>query len=70
MNYKHKIVVEIDGVRHRMVNSRLGGNLCDKCSISNECGKIIDTPCFGVRSYFKKEKQQPLIVKSYGKLGK
>jgi len=67
MRYKHKIIVEIDGVRHKMVETAIGGDLCKKCSITNECKNLIGIPCVGVRTYFKKETKKGVTI-GYGGL--
>lgn len=51
-----KIIVEIDGKRHRLVKSRKGGNLCEICSIEMYCTKNIGSPCLDSGDYFKHEK--------------
>jgi len=50
-----KVILEIDGVRHRLVSSKLGGDLCEKCSIKDYCGDTLGNPCMGMNSYFRKE---------------
>ena len=57
---KAKIIVEIDGERHRMVSGRAGriGNICSKCSLVDLCSEEIGSPCLDSRDYFVKEKKQ------------
>lgn len=64
---KHKIVLEIDGVRHKLIRTR-STRPCKNCSLNsfikgNEvsdnvevsiCGNIIDAPCTGFRDHFRK----------------
>ena len=54
-----KIIVEIDGERHRLVKGRKSytGSVCVKCSLFSACGEIIDAPCEG-NVYFVKEKKE------------
>ena len=52
------VVVEINGVRHEMVKTRNGGDLCKRCSIESECKHEIDTHCIGMNSYFRKERKK------------
>lgn len=47
------VIVEIDGTRHKMVKTRVGGDLCKRCSLLTSCGIVIDHPCAGVNTYFK-----------------
>lgn len=45
---KHKIIVEIDGVRHKLIKTKTKvEDPCDKCSILNVCRKIVSgfMPC-------------------------
>lgn len=51
------IIIEIDGVRHKMVKAKEGTDCCQRCSIRKECKcmGIIGVPCFG-KNYFKKGK--------------
>ncbi len=52
-----KVVVEIDGVRHRMVKGRTPRDCCQKCSLRKACCKKIGSPCLGDKyDYFVLEK--------------
>lgn len=44
---KHKIIIEIDGVRHKLIKTKIG-NHCDKCSLFDVCkgkNRIDFMPC-------------------------
>lgn len=52
------IVIEINGVRHKLFRGKRpkdGTFVCDKCSIKKLCRKCIGICCVGIYSYFKKE---------------
>jgi hypothetical protein len=53
---KHKIVLEINGVRHKLIKSRTksGIDVCEKCSICKECKKTVDGACLNLNEYFRK----------------
>lgn len=55
---KHKVIIEIDGVRHKLIKGRAknktGVEFCEKCSIRKMCTKIIDGPCIDLNAYFRK----------------
>lgn len=55
---KHKVVIEIDGIRHRPVSSRKIKNACSVCSLAKFCPDIIGSPCCSVINYFKLEKSK------------
>ena len=52
-----KIIVEIDGERHRMVIGKkyYDPKTCEKCSLykNDACGEIIGQPCLQGNEYFK-----------------
>lgn len=50
------VIIEIDGVRHKLVNKE-NPNVCDICSIGEWCDTIINSPCKGVWQYFEKCKK-------------
>lgn len=52
---KHKVIIEINGVRHRLVRGRYVKDYCEKCSLEKECASIIGSPCLHVFDYFVKE---------------
>ena len=57
-----KIIIEIDGKRHRMVRGKVSGDMCSKCSLANGlCTKVMDPPCLNSLDYFVKEKEQKEI---------
>ncbi len=49
-----KVIVEINGVRHRMIRGRNNVDPCSKCSLEKYCTKIVGSPCLGSYDYFKK----------------
>lgn len=53
---KHKVIVEIDGVRHIMISVKwYGEEPCLFCSLRKECPNIIGSPC-NANTIFKFEK--------------
>jgi hypothetical protein len=34
---KHKVILEIDGVRHKLINGKETSNPCSKCSLEHMC---------------------------------
>jgi len=60
---KPKVIVEINGIRHKMVKSRVGGDLCKRCSLFSECNNTISNPCIGVNTYFMRDKSSTIINK-------
>ena len=52
---KPKVIVEINGTRHRMVRGRDSIGCCAKCSIEKQCTKVIGSPCLGAYNFFKAE---------------
>lgn len=54
-----KIIVEINGERHRHVKSRKVQDLCAICSIEKYCSKNIGSPCL-TEYYFKREKTKKM----------
>lgn len=55
---KHKVIVEIDGIRHRMFRGRNNVDPCSKCSLEKHCTKIVGSPCLSPYDCFKKEEEQ------------
>ena len=55
-----KIIVEIDGERHRMVRgeAKRFGDMCSKCSLADLCSEEIGSPCMHSWDYFVKEKKE------------
>lgn len=51
---KPKVIVEINGTRHRMIKGRKHVDPCSKCSLEKYCTKIVGSPCLGSYDYFKK----------------
>lgn len=47
-----RVIVEINGFRHRMVKTKCGGDLCKKCSLQPYCPDTIDRPCVGMNTRF------------------
>lgn len=53
---KHKIILEIDGVRHKLIKTKVKYP-CDKCSILNLCeSREIDgfVPCACYSTHYRK----------------
>ena len=50
-----KIIVEIDGVRHRMIKSK-EKYTCKVCSLNKFCANNIGCPCTGKNDLFILEK--------------
>lgn len=56
---KHKVIVEINGVRHKLIKTR-SGRPCEKCSLNTfkseicTCGNIIHAPCIRFNTHFRK----------------
>lgn len=56
---KHKIVLEIDGIRYKLIETR-SVRPCEKCSLNTfksgicTCGNIIHAPCIGRHTRFRK----------------
>lgn len=46
-----KVIVEIDGVRHKMVKNKVK-DPCNACSLSKLCTKKIGSPCLGGNDHF------------------
>lgn len=55
-----KIIVEIDGVRHKMVKYR-AKNPCDVCSLSGLCANKIGYPCLDGNTHFILESKKNSI---------
>lgn len=53
-----KIIVEIDGERHRMVRGKVSGKTCSKCSLADLCSEVVGSPCLHSWDYFVKEKKE------------
>lgn len=53
-----KAIVEIDGIRHRLVHGRDKTSLCYRCSLERVCSKYIGSPCLRGGDYFKLEKEK------------
>lgn len=34
---KHKIILEIDGVRHKLIKGKASSEVCNKCSVQDIC---------------------------------
>ena len=62
---KHKVIVEIDGQRHKLSKiTKKGVNPCEKCSIEVYCGKVIGSPCLQANEHFVLEKEtKPTTIK-------
>ena len=58
---KHKVILEIDGIRHRMVRGRKNAEPCSKCSLEKQCTNIVGSPCLSLYEYFKKEEEQDTL---------
>ena len=57
----NKIVIEINGERHRLVRGRKTkktSSICAKCSLQRYCTKIIGSVCNDNYDYFVKEKNE------------
>lgn len=52
------VIVEINGVRHKLVKTRCSGNVCSQCSLEGFCPDIIATPCVGMNTRFMKERKK------------
>ena len=50
-----KVIVEIDGVRHKMVRTK-ATDPCSACSIEKICGYKIGSPCYSFNEHFILEK--------------
>ena len=53
---KHSIILEINGVRHKLIKTKVE-HPCDKCSISNVCKDETATgfmPCTLYSTHFRK----------------
>lgn len=46
-----KVIVEIDGVRHKMVKNKVK-DPCNACSLSKLCANKIGSPCLGGNDHF------------------
>lgn len=56
---KHKVILEIDGIRHRLVHGRnKKGDCYNYCSLERVCSKYIGSPCLRAGEYFKLEKEK------------
>lgn len=55
---KAKVIVEIDGIRHRLVHGRDKTSPCYRCSLEHVCSKYIGSPCLRGGDYFKLEKEK------------
>lgn len=49
-----KVIVEIDGVRHKMAKNNVNNvkDTCNLCSLSKLCNNKIGCPCRGALDYF------------------
>lgn len=53
---KHKVIVEIDGIRHKMVSAKSSvEEPCIICSLRKECTSIMGSPCH-INMIFQLEK--------------
>ena len=53
---KHRVIVEIDGIRHKMVSAQSSmKEPCLICSLRKECTSIMGSPC-NTDKIFKLEK--------------
>ena len=44
---KHSIILEIDGVRHKLIKGKNSSDVCNKCSIHDICRNIaLRNMCF------------------------
>lgn len=48
---KTKVIVEINGVRHKMVHSRVK-DVCHACSLNKLCANKIGSPCLNRDDHF------------------
>ena len=46
-----KVIVEINGVRHKMVHNRVN-DVCDECSLIEFCTRKIGSPCLNRDDHF------------------
>lgn len=54
-----KVILEIDGIRHRLVHGRnKKGDCYNYCSLERVCSKYIGSPCLRACDYFKLEKEK------------
>lgn len=53
---KMKVIVEIDGVRHKMVNNRVP-DVCGACSLFKICSSKIGSPCLNRDDHFVLENE-------------
>ena len=55
---KHKIVIEIDGIRHKGTSNcpKDWKNVCKYCSLEKYCPDIIGSPCNTTINHFILEK--------------
>lgn len=52
-----KVIVEINGVRHKMVNSRVK-DVCSACSLNELCSNKIGSPCYNRYEHFVLESKK------------
>lgn len=52
---RKKIILEIDGVRHKMVRSKVA-DPCKACSLNKFCINSVGSPCIGEYDHFILEK--------------
>lgn len=50
-----KIIVEIDGIRHKMVRNKVK-DPCRACSLNKFCTNNVGSPCIGKNDHFILEK--------------
>lgn len=55
------MVVEINGVRHRLAKARSNESTCAICSISKYC-PIMGNRCFGKNEYYKLETKRDAMT--------
>lgn len=60
-----KIIIEIDGKRHRMVRGKVSGDMCSKCSLADLCTEVVGSPCLDSLDYFVIDKQKDEQLKQY-----
>lgn len=59
-----KIIVEIDGIRHRLVHGRNKKSPCYDCSLERVCSKYIGSPCLRAGDYFKLDKEKFVTIET------
>lgn len=52
-----KVIVEIDGVRHKMVRTRKRSDTCVNCSLEKVCTYVVDSACLSGYYRFRKCKE-------------